>query len=95
MAEEILDQPDEAVGWIGRSIEFHRRNHPLPIFVGRSMWREGSEVMSYDRDWDQVLKSRRDLKALKEILSGFPDAAAFLSIHPVTLKKLRLAGSIG
>jgi hypothetical protein len=37
------------------------------------VWREGRQVMSYDRDWDQVPKSRRDLKALKEILSGFPD----------------------
>jgi hypothetical protein len=37
------------------------------------VWREGREAMSYDRDWDQVPKSRRDLKALKEILSGFPD----------------------
>lgn len=37
------------------------------------VWRVGREVMSYDRDWDQVPKSRRDLKALKEILSGFPD----------------------
>ena len=37
------------------------------------VWRDGREVMPYDRDWDQVPKSRRDLKALKEILSGFPD----------------------
>src|ERR1700720_4757384 len=28
---------------------------------------------SYHRDWDQVPNSRRDLKALNEILSGFPD----------------------
>jgi hypothetical protein len=35
--------------------------------------RRGREVMSYDRDWDQVPKSRRDLKALKEILAGFPE----------------------
>jgi hypothetical protein len=35
--------------------------------------RKGREVMSYDRDWDEVPKSRRDLKALKEILAGFPE----------------------
>jgi hypothetical protein len=37
------------------------------------VWREGRQVMSYDRDWDEVPKSRRDLKALKEILAGFPE----------------------
>jgi hypothetical protein len=37
------------------------------------VWRDDREVMSYDRSWDRVPGSRRDRKALKEILAGFPD----------------------
>jgi hypothetical protein len=35
--------------------------------------------MSYDRDWDQVPKSRRDEKVLKEILVGFPERGKEMS----------------
>ncbi len=37
------------------------------------VWRHDKVAMSYDRDWDQVPTSRRDLKVLKEILAGFPE----------------------
>ena len=35
------------------------------------VWRAEREVMNYDRGWDQRPTSRRDRKALTEILAGF------------------------
>ena len=35
------------------------------------VWRADREVMNYDRGWDQTPATRRDRKALKEILAGF------------------------
>jgi hypothetical protein len=67
------------------------------------VWRADREVMNYDRGWDQVPTSRRDRKALKEILAGFREpqaerahdagsAAEHSPLRRLTLRKGRSSG---
>ena len=63
------------------------------------VWRHGREVMAYDRGWDQVPNSRRDMKALKEILAGFPELGKETSrievVHMVRQVSRRRFGLFG